>query len=319
MGVDALPQPPSGEPSTGRLCPRWVVLGLAVVAPILAAVCLGRLRLAAAIAVWQLAGTVALWRGLGGLLAVPAVGIAVAATSAGITLALIVTTLRTAGSAPRTRPWTVAGFAAAGLALLVTAAPILLFDVAGRPKAVQSFVVSGGALQPNLLPGDRLLADMRAYAVDAPALGDLVVFASPDGAVGIARVVGLPGQRIALRDGIPEIDGRLLPVLSQTAVPAAPAGADDLFADSERTRIAFRREIALPDGRIWTSALRNAPYLRNVAAVTLGPTEHYLLRDDLDRSVDSRTFGPVLREAILGRVAWTYWSSDWHRIGRIVP
>jgi signal peptidase I len=83
----------------------------------------------------------------------------------------------------------------------------LLVTFVGQP-----FVVEGSSMEPSLQQGERLVVSKVAYRFGRPSRGDIVVFRSPfDRRVRfIKRVVGLPGETIAIRDGQVWIDGRSL-------------------------------------------------------------------------------------------------------------
>ena len=88
----------------------------------------------------------------------------------------------------------------------------------------------------------------------------------------IKRVVGLPGDRIDLRDGVVLANGQPL---------------DEPYLDGVRTACTFR-----------------------CTPLTLGPDEFYVLGDNRTNSLDSRTFGPVRAANIVGRVVLRYWPLD---------
>jgi signal peptidase I len=69
-------------------------------------------------------------------------------------------------------------------------------------------LVKGGSMRPTLEPGQRIAV---APLVRPPARGDLVVLHRPRELEVVKRVVGLPGERVRLRDGRLEVDGREVP------------------------------------------------------------------------------------------------------------
>lgn len=82
---------------------------------------------------------------------------------------------------------------------------------------VQSSVVIGSSMEPNLHNGQRLLINKIVYFFHAPERGDIIVFTPPD-SIGsendyIKRIIGLPGEMVELKDGIVYIhqeDGTIL-------------------------------------------------------------------------------------------------------------
>lgn len=86
--------------------------------------------------------------------------------------------------------------------------------VAARGALADHYQVPTGSMQPTVEPGDRVVVDKRAYGLripgthtylakfDEPAPGDVVVLSSPENEIVLLkRVVGVPGDRIEVRDG----------------------------------------------------------------------------------------------------------------------
>jgi signal peptidase I len=71
-------------------------------------------------------------------------------------------------------------------------------------------IVSGTSMLPTLRDGDVLVIDQRIYTHTLPARGDIVVARSAWGVV-VKRVVGLPGEQVALRKGQLYINGAIMP------------------------------------------------------------------------------------------------------------
>lgn len=107
----------------------------------------------------------------------------------------------------------------------------LLLLAGFRSAFANHYVVPSGSMQPTLMPGDRVLVDMRAYGLrlpfnharllgDAtPARGEVAVFKSPvDGERMIKRVVAVAGDEVEVRDGHLHINGQPVAVDGQHAV-----------------------------------------------------------------------------------------------------
>ena len=92
-----------------------------------------------------------------------------------------------------------------GLAAFAALALALALPLLARAFLYQPFNVPAGSMIPTLLVGDYFFAAKYAYAPvfgGEPARGDVVVFSSPkDNTVFVKRVVGLPGDRIQVKDG----------------------------------------------------------------------------------------------------------------------
>ena len=176
--------------------------------------------------------------------------------------------------------------------------------------------VPSASMWPTILEGDRIFVDKLAYGLrlpfttrwirhgDAPKRGDIITFASPqDGSRLVKRIVGIPGDRIAMVDNrlrvngepvayeqIDEIEfhanafGRDLRVV--VATEALPGREHDVaFTPGVMGRSSFD-EIVVPDG------------------------EYYFLGDNRDQSLDSRFMGFVGRDQIYGRVTHVALSVD---------
>ena len=126
-------------------------------------------------------------------------------------------------------------------------------------------------MTPSLRPGDQVLVDLATCGEVGPARGDIVVLSSPgaDGRHDVKRVVGLPGERVVMAEGVLYVDDREF----------------------------------------------NEPYLGGLpssvglgeSAWVLGAGEYLVLGDNRAHSTDSREFGPVEAERILGRAWVRYW------------
>ena len=122
---------------------------------------------------------------------------------------------------------------------------------------------------------DRVLANRFIYRFRDPSRGDIVVFRTPEKAVErcgaggtfVKRLVGLPGDRLALQRGVLRINGE--PV-DEPYVNGGPPGPD--FAER-----------------------------------TLGPDEYFMMGDNRAQSCDSREWGPVTRADLIGPVFAVYW------------
>ncbi len=190
-----------------------------------------------------------------------------------------------------------------------------------RAVAIEPYRIPTDSMLPTLRPGDRLFVNKLLYgaripftglrlpAFREPRRGDVVVFraasAAEQGSVFpspwlVKRIVGLPGDRLRVRDGGLWING--------AHIEQRPTG--EVWLDGGGTPLSGARESL--DGR--EHALADDP--ARVAAPFEGvvPAEHYfVLGDNRDHSSDSRSFGPVEFDSLVGPVAFLYWSSGEQR------
>ncbi|MFN3304195.1 MAG: signal peptidase I [Roseateles sp.] len=176
--------------------------------------------------------------------------------------------------------------------------------------------IPSGSMRPTLLEGDVVLVNRLAYDLKLPLTdlallrlaeprrGDVVTFRSPlDGTRLIKRIVGLPGDRIALQGDTLLING--------SALPQGPAHSHgETLAPG--WVVTARRSTETLDGRM--HALQTLPSLasRRDLAETVVPAGHYfMLGDNRDNSADSRVIGPVPRDLLIGRAHRVLVSADW--------
>jgi signal peptidase I len=190
--------------------------------------------------------------------------------------------------------------------------------------------VPTGSMRPTILVGDRIFVNKLAYdlkipftrtrlaAWDDPARGDLVICRSPaDGARLVKRVVAVPGDEVAMREGRLILDGR--PVAYRRADPEPWA---DALGD-EAAGLVFLME-DLP-GRSHVIALTpDRAGARDWGPIVVPPGQYFVMGDNRDQSADSRYFGFVPRGDIAGEVTGVAlsldrehgWTPRWSRFGR---
>ena len=87
-----------------------------------------------------------------------------------------------------------------------------LLAIAATLFVMQGFCVSGACMQPHLYTGERVLANKLAYHLGEPHRGEIVIFDYPKDPtqIYVKRVIGLPGETVAIQNGAVSIDGKLL-------------------------------------------------------------------------------------------------------------
>jgi signal peptidase I len=208
---------------------------------------------------------------------------------------------------------------AANKSLLLFFGLMLMF----RSAVADWMQVPTGSMNPTIVEGDRILVDKAAYGLRVPFTsvrlthgsdpqrGDIVIFPSPkDGMTLVKRVVGLPGDTIALQGERLTINGAPLDYASTQSradeqLPIATRGEQREYF-SERLGEATHSIMVLPR--------RNA--MRTFGPVTVPPGKYFMMGDSRDNSEDSRYFGFVPRETIFGRayrVAYSLDADRWYR------
>jgi signal peptidase I len=172
---------------------------------------------------------------------------------------------------------------------------------------MQPFRIPSASMEPTLLVGDFLLVNKEISTGRFPALapanlirrGDLIVFHYPvDPALHLVkRIVGLPGDRIRLRDGRVLIDGRALSEPYAFYLPSAPDSYRDDFPRMDRADPAV-------DSRWW---IQMHSLVTN-GELTIPPDSYFVLGDNRNNSEDSRYWGLVPRAAIVGKPFLVYFS-----------
>ncbi len=135
----------------------------------------------------------------------------------------------------------------------------------------QPFLVQGASMEPNFDDGDFLLVDEISYRFKEPERGDVIVFHAPteEKQYYIKRIIGLPGETIVVEDGEVFINGVEL------------------------------EEEYLPQGMSTRTLQQNE--------FTLGANQFFVLGDNRIMSFDSRNWGPLDREEIVGVVQLRLW------------
>src|SRR6185436_2816195 len=159
-----------------------------------------------------------------------------------------------------------------------------------------------------ILPGDRIVVNKLAYGLrvpfthtwlarwDDPSAGEIVIFASPkDGTRLVKRVIAGPGDTIELRNNLLVING--------VAQAYSPLTASSLETVSERFKAgrAFATEQLAGHSHAVESIPQIANAMRDFGPVTLPADQYFMMGDSRDNSVDSRYFGFVPVETVVGR------------------
>ena len=186
--------------------------------------------------------------------------------------------------------------------------PVLALVLVLRSFLFEPFKIPSGSMIPTLNVGDFILVNKFSYGlrlpvsgtkivdIDNPARGDVMVFFPPDDdRYFIKRVTGLPGDKVEMRNGELFVNGRLM---KQTPHPVADRDSRYTVQMEQLDGVdhAIRRSVV--PGR----------YSKNYSTVV--PEGHYfMMGDNRDNSNDSRDWGPVPEENIVGKAVavWMHW------------
>jgi signal peptidase I len=167
--------------------------------------------------------------------------------------------------------------------------------------------IPSGSMKPTILIGDRIYVNKLAYDLKVPYTtlhlarwsdpkrGDIVVFFSPkDGKRLIKRVVGLPGDTLAMHQNRLFINGQF--VKYETLKPEI---IDQLEIDQQSHYVFVNETLTGKQHAVMFSPSR--PSLNTFEPVIMPEEQYFMMGDNRDNSADSRFFGFVDRKLIVGR------------------
>ena len=200
------------------------------------------------------------------------------------------------------------GFAEFLEMLLVT----MLLALFGTTFVVQAFKIPSGSMEPTLLVGDHVFVNKFIFEGTGAwyekvlpyrdiRRGDIIVFKFPfdDHPHYVKRVIGLPGDCLRIVNGDVYINGEFLREPYVVRNPASQDPYADNFPPTDRRVLQFvaRRE--------WADQLFD--YVHN-GELIVPPNQYFAMGDNRDLSADSRYWGFVDRDSIMGRPMVIYWS-----------
>jgi signal peptidase I len=166
--------------------------------------------------------------------------------------------------------------------------------------------VPTGSMRPTILEGDRIVVNKLAYDLkvpftrirlwrwDVPRRGDIVILYSPqDGTRLVKRVIGVPGDRIAMvRDRL-VVNGR--PVVYEPLAAAAIPG----LGRRDPGEVLAEEDLGAREHAVMITPA--VPALRSFGEIVVPNGHYFVMGDNRDESSDSRFFGFVPGDAIVGR------------------
>lgn len=146
-----------------------------------------------------------------------------------------------------------------------------------RYYLIQPFYVKGASMEPNFHDQEYLIVDEISYRVKAPERGQVIVFRYPRNPQEyfIKRIIALPGEEVQIKDGkviIYNEENQNGLTLNEKYLPA------DLLTEYDNTE-----------------------------KITVGANEYFVLGDNRSNSKDSRSFGPVDKSFVIGKILFRGW------------
>ena len=190
----------------------------------------------------------------------------------------------------------------------------ILLALFGTTFIVQAFKIPSQSMEPTLLVGDHLLVNKFVFEGQGAWYekllpyrpirhGDIVVFKFPydDHPNYVKRVIGIPGDHIRIVNEQVFVNGNKL---SEPYIVRDPSAEDPFIANyppasNYSTGIGLRPE--------WAQQISN--YVSD-GEIVVPPDQYFVMGDNRDRSWDSRYWGFVDRDAIMGRPILIYWSVE---------
>lgn len=206
------------------------------------------------------------------------------------------------------RDWQTSGmYALVFLICSATALPLLIGYV--RAHEVESFRIPSRSMEPGILRGDVIFADKRYNCPGCRAAvrrGDIAIFVYPNNRTHyyIKRIIGLPGDHVKVSGHGVTLNGKALAVSEEKTA----GGVLVTEALNGKTWAAQ-----------WTDSGKNPPE----ADETVAPGQVFVMGDNRDESVDSRFFGTVPLQDVVGKARQVWFSKDaggvrWGRLGLVL-
>lgn len=151
----------------------------------------------------------------------------------------------------------------------------ILTVVIVRNFLLQPFLVNGASMEPTFSSGDYLLVDELTYRLRVPERGEVIVFRYPgdESVYYIKRIIGLPGERVEL-------------------------GKEGIFIFNSEQPDGFRLDETYMPGEMSSYEAKEFP---------LSKTQYFVMGDNRTHSFDSRNWGPVKTDEVIGLVRLRLW------------
>jgi signal peptidase I len=200
----------------------------------------------------------------------------------------------------------------AGFVILVYGTSLVMTIVV-RTYWAQAFRTPTPGMEPSLLVGDYFFVNKRGFKQRAPYRGEIVAFGYPVNPqlAYVKRIVGLPGDEIEVSQGILSVNRQRI-----SSEPLSEGKKSELGLSAPVRSESFGEAeyfvMESPRGQ----RKDQAPFL-------FPPDSYFVLGDNRNNSADSRFWGPVPQDLLIGPATHIYWSFHpgetrirWQRIGR---
>ena len=201
-----------------------------------------------------------------------------------------------------------------------------------RSFVVEAFKIPSGSMIPTLSIGDQIFVNKYIYGpripftthrlmqFKHPERGEVTVFVNPQEPHEdyIKRVIGVGGDIISMRDGIVSVNGKQ--VSTKILKPATYWDRDNKTDQwSQDNAIAYQETLNNHTYLVYHET-RPIPMMLNFEAIKVPAGHLFVMGDNRDHSYDSRFWGTVPEENVLGRALFVWWSwgqhgLDYKRIG----
>jgi signal peptidase I len=204
---------------------------------------------------------------------------------------------------------------------LASMCTLLILVIFAQAFIFQNFEIPSGSMEKTLLIGDHVLVDRTTFAPPtkwAPFVhfrdihrGDVIVFLKPNpeqpDLILVKRAIGLPGDRIHLRNGVVYLNG-----VAQNEPNAIQPNEND--GDPNHAFNPYRDDFPSvtppPDYGITATWAVDLPNHIQGDDLVVPPGTVFAMGDNRTESLDSRYWGFVPRQNILGRPLFVYWSFE---------
>ena len=212
--------------------------------------------------------------------------------------------------------------------------PVILVVFFLRSFLVEPYKIPSGSMIPTLLVGDFILVNKYTYgirlpvinkkviAINTPQRGDVMVFRYPvnPSLDYIKRVVGLPGDKVSYQNKHLSINGKEVPLTKEEPY----LGAGLYYTPRYKEQLGEVKHSILLDRETETAiipitrfpSLENCHYNADGVDCVVPPGHYFMMGDNRDKSQDSRFWGFVPDENIVGKAFFVWFNfSDLKRIG----